>query len=176
MSWKQLCETPAGVSVPWKVSFLPVHTALWDRFLLSPAHGCCTVTHLSQVCEVTLFRYLRTAWRFISGKNLCLLPPLNHLLLEASLKANLKCQTGNDVSLERPRSFHHHFPIKSNTWADCQVKLSPPPQKNISSFRKWIAIVKTDEKALPCVGATQTAAGVFTAVGCRVHLVFLRHP
>lgn len=50
-----------------------------------------------------------------------------------------------------------------------------PTKKNISSFGKWIAIVKTDMKALPCVSATQTAAGVSPAVGCRAHLVFLKH-
>lgn len=73
----------------------------------------------------SLFRYLGTAWRFISGKNCASCPHSAPFSLNLALKANLKSQTGNDASSERPRSFHHHFPIKSNTWGDCQVKLSP---------------------------------------------------
>lgn len=46
------------------------------------------------------------------------------------------------------KSFHQHLSVKSNTWADCQVKLTQK-KKIVSSFGEWIAFVKTEGKALP---------------------------
>lgn len=62
------------------------------------------------------------------GKTVPPIPTQAPFSLNLALKANLKSQTGNDRSSKRPRSFHHHLSIKSNTWADCQAKL-PPPKK-----------------------------------------------
>lgn len=35
------------------------------------------------------------------------------------------------------------LPVKSNTWAHCPMKT-----KIVSSFRKWVAIIKTEKTAL----------------------------
>ena len=82
------------------------------------------------------------------------------------------------MSPKIPQSFHHYLSVKSNTWADCQVKLTKKKKKKkkkkkfASSFREWIAVVKTEEKALPHDGELQAVAGISTAVGCWDHLVF----
>lgn len=171
--WR-VCRPLSPLKSKFPVS--PYH--LLDGLLLSPALSWwCMLTHVSPVYEVILFRYLSTAWRFISGKDCALPPPTQPPSPWIWLSKLLKVQQETVYHQKDPEAFTtttHQIKYLGRLPSETDTPSPSKKKKIVSSFRKWTAIVKTDRK-VPCIGAVQAAARVSTAVGCWVHMVFLRH-